>query len=163
MELLQAFGLDYKLLLANLINFVLLLFILKKILYKPLIQFIQDRTKKIEEGLKHAEQAEKTLAEAKTHQDEVLTQARKEASEVIEAARTQAETQAQSLLEKAKAESVEVVEKAKRDISVEREQALQNAKQEIASLVMLTTEKVLREKLDATTDKALIEKNLKEL
>lgn len=163
MELLNAFGLDYKLLLANLINFVILLFLLKKVLYKPLIQFISDRTKTIQQGIDNAEHAEKVLVQAQVKQEEVMRAARTEASGLIEKARAQAEAQAQELLKNAATASAEILAKAQQDIQTEQAHAMQQAKQEIASLVLLTTEKVLRQKLDTDADRVLIEKQLKEL
>lgn len=57
MELLNALGIDWKILLAQFVNFAVLVFVLWKFAYKPIFKFLEDRKNKIEEGIKNAEQA----------------------------------------------------------------------------------------------------------
>lgn len=163
MELIEAFGIDYQLLIANLVTFGLLLGILYKFGYTPILKFVDERTKKIEAGIQKAEEAEQALRAAQAEQERVLTEARTEAQGILATAREQAEIQAVALVEHSKDEARKVVEKAKKDIRFEHEQMLQEAKSDIAELVILTTEKLLREKMDVTHDKAFVEKTLSEI
>ncbi|MBI2411133.1 MAG: F0F1 ATP synthase subunit B [Candidatus Kerfeldbacteria bacterium] len=163
MELIKAFGLDYKLLLANLINFVILFFILKKILYTPLLNFINDRTKKIEEGVRNAQEAQHVLKVAQQKHEHTLIDARKEASEIIEKAKSAAEAQANSMIERTKKETADLFEKAKLDIDQERKQMMQSAKKEIASAVIMVAEKVLRERITPEKETTMLNENLNDL
>ncbi|HLD21790.1 MAG TPA: F0F1 ATP synthase subunit B [Patescibacteria group bacterium] len=163
MEFIHALGLDVKLLIANIINFVILMYILKKIAYKPLLQFVHERTKKIEEGVKNAELATQQLAEASSEKEQVLTEARKEAQAIIEQAKKQASEQAQSIIDASHTESERVITAAKEQIAVERTEALKDAKKQVANLTILATKKLLQEEIDEAKSKAFIERTLAEI
>ena len=83
-ELLNKLGIDYKLLIAQIINFLVLLFVLWKFAYGPILAILEKRQKKIEKGLADAEAAEKRLEESEKKQKEVLRKARTEAKEIVE-------------------------------------------------------------------------------
>lgn len=156
--MLGAFGVDYKLLIANFVNFGILLFVLYKIGYKPMLKFINDRTKTIEDGLKNAALAKQNIAEATQQQQAMLTTARQEAQSIVVAANDQAIKQSQLLIEKSKLEAKKVIDQAKLNIRQEHDQMMQQAKAELTDLVLLATEKVLQQKLDQSADEALLKK-----
>ncbi|MBI2415350.1 MAG: F0F1 ATP synthase subunit B [Candidatus Kerfeldbacteria bacterium] len=157
-KMLGAFGVDYKLLIANFVNFGILLFVLYKIGYKPMLKFINDRTKTIEDGLKNAALAKQNIAEATQQQQAMLTTARQEAQSIVVAANDQAIKQSQLLIEKSKLEAKKVIDQAKLNIRQEHDQMMQQAKAELTDLVLLATEKVLQQKLDQSADEALLKK-----
>jgi len=161
--LLSALGLDVKILIAQIVNFIILGFILYKIGYQPVLKFVKDRTTKIEEGVKQAEEVKTTLAQAKAEQNTIIAQAKVEAQAIFDTAKQQSDVQAVQIVENAKAEATKVIEKAKQDIRLEHDKMLTDAKAELASVVLLATEKLLKTKLDAPTDTALIEKTLQEI
>ena len=98
MEIFQAFGLDIKHLIENLVNFLILVFILYKLGYKPILKFVKERQEKIEKGIKHAEEAAKRLDDAATEQDKILSKAHKEAQDIIGKAKDQAKAQADGII-----------------------------------------------------------------
>lgn len=157
MALLSALGLDYKLLIAYALNFIVLVFILNKIGYKPMLKFVQERTKKIEDGVKNAELAKTNLEQASHQREEMITAAHKEAQGIIDQAKHQAELQASQVMEKSRQDSEKVVQASQQVIAQERSAALNQAKQEVANLVLAATEKVLRQKVDATVDKTFVD------
>jgi F-type H+-transporting ATPase subunit b len=163
MKFIGALGLDIKLLLANILNFVILVYLLKKIAYKPILEFIQQRTKTIEEGVKNAELAKKNLSEATAKQEEILTGAHKQAQGIITTAKQQAEQHVAQLLQEGREESTKLIQSAHVAIEHERKEALKAAEHEVANLVVLATEKILQQKVDQPTDKAYIERVLTEL
>lgn len=163
MELFSALGLDLKILAAQVVNFLVLGFILYKIGYKPILRFVQDRTDKIEQGVKQAEQAKTILSDAQTEQTRLLAEAKVEAQKVLDEAKAASLLQGQQLIDRSKLESAKVVEKAKQDIRLEHDKMMQDAKAELAGVILLTCEKVLKSKLDTSADRALIEKTLAEL
>jgi F-type H+-transporting ATPase subunit b len=163
MELLSALGIDVKILIAQVLNFVLLGFILYKLGYKPILKFVQERTAKIEQGVQQAEEAKTALASATAEQQRLLAQAKVDAQKVLDDAKAAAVEQGNQLVERSKAEAAKVIEKAKQDIRLEHDKMLQDAKSELSQVVLLAAEKVLKEKLTAPADHALIERSLADI
>lgn len=163
MELFSALGIDYKILIAQVLNFVLLGFILYKIGYKPILKFVQERTATIELGVKQASQAKAALDTATAEQQRLIAQAKTAAQAVLDEAKTQAETQGQLLVERSKAEASKVIDQAKQDIRLQQEKMLQAAKAELGTVVVLACERILKEKLTAPADQALVERTLADL
>lgn len=163
MELFSALGIDWKILIAQVVNFVILGFILYKIGYKPMLKFMQDRTAKIEAGVAQAEQAKTALATATAEQQRILQQAKVDGQHLLDEAKAQAAQQGQHLVERSKAEAGKVIDKAKQDIRLEHDKMLQSAKAELGEVVVLACERMLRAKLNAKEDKAFIERTLAEI
>lgn len=90
-ELIHQFGLDGRLLLAQVINFALLLFLLTKFLYRPLLKLLQEREQKIHSGIIRAQEYEKLVADVHRLRDDILREARREAQEIIAQSRKHAE------------------------------------------------------------------------
>jgi F-type H+-transporting ATPase subunit b len=115
-KLIEALGLDVKILIAQIINFVLLLAILYKIGYKPIMRFVEQRTGKIEKGLKDAEEAAEALRSAQAKQALMMSKAQEDASKLLADAKEQATTQANAILERNKEGLRAIAERAKKDI-----------------------------------------------
>ena len=144
------------------IIFTLLLIILKKFAWKPILNSVDERNKSIEKALSAAEKAkeemallqtdnERILSEAKTQREELLKEARTMKNEIITEAKTQANKEAEKILNSAKDQ-----------IANEKMKALVELKNEIANLSIQMAEKILRSELtDVSKQKELIEKTLK--
>lgn len=163
MELLSAFGIDVRLLVANLINFLLLVGILYKLGYKPMLRFVRERQQKIADGLKHAEQAEHKLKETKEEERRVLAEAHREAQAILARAREQTTLQAAAMIKRAEEETKTIVARAKKEIRLEQELGVTRARQEVAGLVLAATEQVLRKKMDTKENEAFIKEVLKDV
>jgi len=161
MELFAALGLDIKILIAQFVNFAILIFVLYKFGYKPMFKFLEERKGKIEKGIKDSEKASKKLIEAEKQFDDKLHEAKKEAAQILEQASEQAEKRKKEILEKAKNEVGELINQGKATIQLEKEKVLKDIKKEVAELSVLVAGKILEEKIDSKTDKELIEKALK--
>ena len=74
-------------LLAQVFNFLILIILLRKYLYKPILKMLEERRKKIEEGLKSSEQAKKELDEAEKKKAEIISKAKLEASKIMDEAK----------------------------------------------------------------------------
>jgi F-type H+-transporting ATPase subunit b len=160
-ELFAKLGIDWKLLIAQIINFLVLLFILYKFAYRPLLAMLDKRTKKIEQGLKDAEVAHKKLEESEKKQTEILHKARVEAKDIVEKAREQAEKGRAEIVAESKVQSDKLIADARAQIEQEKQKTLSEIKSEIGGLVVAATEKIIEEKMDEKKDKELIEKSLK--
>lgn len=160
-ELLAKLGIDWKLLIAQIINFLILLFVLYKFAYGPILAILEKRQKKIEKGLAEAEEARKKLEESKKRQKEILQKARHEAKEIVEKAHIQAEKMKSEITETAKKQAEKIIQEARKDIEMEKEKTISEIKSEIGELVVAATERVVGEKMDSEKDRELIEKSLK--
>tara|TARA_B100000315_G_scaffold242070_1_gene263810 strand:- start:66 stop:557 length:492 start_codon:yes stop_codon:yes gene_type:complete len=163
MEIFQSFGLDIKLLIANLINFVLLVAILYKLGYKPILGFVRERQEKIEKGLKDAEAATEKLSDATAQKEKITSDAHREAQDILNKAKDQANVQADDILKKTNAEARSIVERAKKEIAQEKQQSIADVRKHAAEAVISATETVLKKKIDASADKTIIDSALKEL
>ena len=160
-ELLTKLGIDWKLLIAQIVNFLVLLFVLWKFAYGPVLAMLDKRQKKIEKGLKDADEAHKKLAESEEKQKEILRKARTEAKDIVEKAYIQAEKSKSEIAGEAKKQSDKIIANAKDQIEQEKNKMITEVKSEIGSLVVAATEKIIGEKMDSEKDKKLIEESLK--
>ena len=87
MEVLETFGVQPVLILAQIVNFIILLFLLKKFAYKPIMKVLDDRKHKIETSVKQAEEIEIKLAETESKQKEIVKAAEKESSRILDETR----------------------------------------------------------------------------
>src|SRR5579859_1473231 len=113
MEILQSFGVQPVLLLAQIVNFLIILWLLKRFAYKPIFKMLSDRKKTIAEGLKNADDArralekaveeeKKILKKAQSEAQVILADARKQSDETISASRNEAKIQVEHMLSDAK-------------------------------------------------------------
>lgn len=162
-ELIKTFHLDWKLLVAQLINFGIVLFVLWKFALKPLMKVMDQRKKEIEKSLDDAKKIEANLIMSNEGREKKILEAKKEAQRLIEEAQARGQEQGQKLIEEAKAEVQTVIAAAKEQISSEKDKMLKEVKAEVSQLVVLTTKKVLSEALDENLDAKIIENSLKKI
>lgn len=145
-ELLEAFGINWKLLLVQALNFGVLLLILWKFLYTPVLKLIDERRQKIAEGVQNAEEAEEKLARSETEGKEIVATASREAEKIVASAREHAEEKGSQLMRAAETRAEAVLADAEARAEESKRQALKQSEREIARAAMLAAEKVLREK-----------------
>lgn len=114
MEILNLFGLETKLFVAQIVNFVILFFILKILLYKPISQMLEERSKKIKQGLDDAENAKQTLLNADNEKITILKGAKVNADKILENTKISAESLKQITTEDAKKQATDIIDNAKR-------------------------------------------------
>lgn len=163
MEILELFGVDWKLMLAQLINFVIVLVVLWKFAIKPLMKTMESRNAEISKGLEDAQSAAEKLSKTEQEVKAQLQVAKSEAITILEQAKKQSETNRQASLEQTKQEVEEVVKKAKEQIASEKANLVNSAKADISQLLTAALQKILSESLSKDVDQKYIEKTLKEL
>lgn len=156
-------GLDLKLFIAQLINFAIVLFILWRFVFKPVAGKLSERTDKIEKALKNADLTAKERESFGVWKKQEMSKIKKEASDLLAAARLEAEGAKEQTLSDTKEEQKKLVAQAKILIQKEKDKAVKEAKSEISEIVILATEKVLGQKLDEKTDKKLVSEVVKSL
>jgi len=146
-ELFSTFGIDWRLLLIQAVNFGVLLLALWYFLYTPVMNMIENRRQKIAEGVKNAEEAKKQLAEAGQEREEIVGKAAQEAEGIVASARERAEEKGTELVGNAKARADSMLaDAAARAEEIARKTHAESEKG-IAKAAVLMAEKVLREKV----------------
>ncbi len=163
MEVLSKLGVDWKLLVAQVVNFLVLLLVLRKFAYRPMLEFLENRAKKIESGIRDAKLAAEKLAEIEKKERETLEEARRESASIVARARESAEKVADKVMAESREESERILVEARRKVESERENMREDMRRELAGLVLLATEKVLGKKLDGTDDSELIRKSIESI
>ncbi len=160
MEALANLGIDWKLFVAQAVNFLVLLFVLRRYAYRPMLEFLEKRSERIEQGLKDAEAAQVKLAEMEIQEKKVLAAARDEARIIISTAEVSAKKRDDLRLLETEAKTKRFLDEAMVKIEEEKKRMLLEVRQEIAEVVVLSVKKILGEKVDAVKEKELIEKTL---
>ncbi len=144
MEIFHAFGIDWRLLLIQAVNFGVLMLVLWKFLYTPLLKLLDDRRTVIEKGVKDADAAAHKLHKAEEQKREIMTAAEKDASALQERARVAVVQYEKKMQEESAEKAARVLEAAEREGKEMKDAALSSAKQELAKLIVLGAEKTMR-------------------
>jgi len=146
-KIIHNFGVDLPSLLAQILSFSVVAFLLWKFAFKPVLATLDERQKQIESGLTYAEQMKAELAASQQKQEAILREAQAKAQQIIadtqKAAREYADKQQQEAIAKA----ADIAAKAQQALALEHTKMLADARGEIARLVVETTERVLAKKL----------------
>ena len=162
MEILNQFGINPILLLAQVVNFLILLFILKRFLYKPILRVLEERKRKIEESLKNSEEIEKRLNEITEKEAEVILRAGKEGQKILQ----DAGDEYKRTIEDAKKEYTRIIEKAVEDAKklteLQRTRLEQQVRENLGNFVALGLEKITGKALKKE-QKEIIEREVKNI
>lgn len=161
-ELIKTFHIDWKLIIAQLVNFAIVLFVLKRYAYGPVLKMMTERSEKIEKGIADAEHAHKKLAEIADKEKEVLVEARKQASEIITAAEAVALKNKDAIITESKQQADKILADAAKKMEAERNQMMQEIRTQVADLVVAATGKVIDETMTGDKDRAIINKAINE-
>lgn len=161
MEALENLGIDWKLFVAQAVNFLALLFLLRRYAYRPMLEFLEKRKARIAQGLQDAQSAARKLASLETEEKATLARARGEAKRMLADALIAVKKRELERLAETETETKRLFAEAVIQIEREKTRSLSEAKGELASLVTAAVEKMLQEKLDAETDRRLIEQMVK--
>jgi F-type H+-transporting ATPase subunit b len=147
----------------ELVAFLIMLGILARWVYPPVMRAAEARQKQIADQLAAADRARKGAEQYLAQSDAAVQQGRVEAQRIIEAANRSAERLQKDAQEKAQAEAHRIVEQAKKEIDAERERAIQAIRLQLADMVVSATERVIGESLDGERDRKLIERAIQEV
>lgn len=160
--ILEALGINWKLLVEQGIAFLILVWILGKFVYPALIKSIDTRREQIEAGLKEAQESQAALAKAEVKVSEVLATARTDADDLLARSHQEAGAIVAEAEAKAKQRAEQIVADARVQLENDVRKAREALKHDTIALVAAATEHVISEKLDAKKDAGLIQKALKE-
>ena len=148
MDALANLGIDIKLLTAQVINFALLLLILRRFAYQPMLQLMDERSARIEQGLKDAEAAAKKLRSVEEEEKMILAGARQQAKELLVETDRAAKERDTIKLSETEARIKKLLSDAEAKLADDRTRMVEDAKRELSETVMLAVEKLLKEKTE---------------
>jgi F-type H+-transporting ATPase subunit b len=146
--------------LVSIVNFLVLLYLLRRFMWGPIMATLDSRAAKIREGLELTETARRDREQLKQEVDKTLLEARREASAIAERTTKAAEAAAADIRTQAKAEADRIREKGREDAQHLHDQALAQLRTEVASMVVLAASRILGKEINAEQHRALIERSL---
>lgn len=160
MEILSKLGIDWKLLIAQAANFLILLWVLKRYAYGPILRALEARTKRIEQGLKDAEASRQQLDSAHEEEKKLLSAAREEARSILSQGEVAAKKRDALMLEETKQKIDRMIAEADTHLAESQAKLLREAKAEIVDTVLLATRQVLGERVDGSLNREIVERSL---
>jgi F-type H+-transporting ATPase subunit b len=160
---LDSFGVDLPKLLFQVINFLLLLYLLNRFLFKPVLKLLDERETRIRKGLEDAEAAAHERELAKAEREAAMDEARKEAQVMIARATKIADDSRAEILAEAKAQAEKVTSRAREEITAEKERAMSELRATVADLALEAAGRLVRSEMDTPTQRRLVEEFLTEV
>ncbi|MHB8652042.1 MAG: F0F1 ATP synthase subunit B [Minisyncoccota bacterium] len=146
-EIAATFGIKWQLLMFQALNFAVVLWILQRFLYRPLLKIISERETHVKKGIKDAERAARELHGAQEERRRILSEASREAEAVLARAQEAAEDERATAVKQAEAESAALLMRAEVRAREQATQTILESREEIARMAVLAAERVLQKKL----------------
>jgi len=159
---LESFGVNLPSLIAQVVNFLILLGLLYLFAYKPVMRMLDERSRRIKESMEQTELVKQQALAAGEETKKRLAQASQEGQEIVNRATKTGEELRQKALADAKEASEGLIQKARVEIAAERDEAISSVRREFADLTILAAEKVINRSLDKKAHEELINKVLEE-
>jgi F-type H+-transporting ATPase subunit b len=163
MEIFSTLGINWQLLLAQIVNFGVIMFVLAKFVYRPVLKIVDERreaTRKAMDDVAKIEHQKQEMDELRTEQ---LRKLDEESGQYLERARKQAEKVQADMLAKAKAEVDEMLARGRKQLQTERQEAVDTLQDTVAGVVVRMTEKILEREFGAADQKRIMTSLEKEL
>ena len=151
-------GIDLRILVGQILTFLVLMYLLKRFAYKPFLSVLEKRSKKIEEGVKKTEEAETSLKKIRNLAREFNVAQEKRSKEVVAAAEVKAQERTKAIMALAEKEKAKIIENAKIAMEKEHERMHDIHTKESVELAFEIAKKALKETMTKDQDKKIIEK-----
>ena len=153
-------GLNVPVLVAQLLNFFILLVLLRMFLYRPILDMLDRRAQRIREGLEAADQSKEHAAQAEQEVAQQRDEARRQGQSLIGQAQEAANRIQEESRNKARREGEMLLERARSEIQLERDKAIAELRREFGELTVSAAEKVIGQSLDRQAHRRLIDEVL---
>lgn len=163
MEIIKNLGIDPLLLVAQGVNFLIILYILKRFAYKPILSMLKSREDAIRKGIKQAEDARILLEKTQEKEKQILKKAQVEAKTLLEKTKEEQIKIIQDAREKGKRDMESLLEEARKQIAFETKEAEKRLTVHISEIAMLFLKKSLSELLTDEEEEVIIDKTLQRL
>jgi F-type H+-transporting ATPase subunit b len=155
-------GINLPWLLAQLLNFILVLALLRMLVYKPVLNMLETRRKKIQESLEYAEKVKADAALQQQDFDRRLDEARREAQSAAATAQQAAEKERQRIIGEAQEDAEKIRVAARGELDYERKQMISELRQQVVELSLLGAQRIIGGNLDERKSRQLVENFLNE-
>ena len=162
-QIATTFGVDWRHLIAQIISFCIVCALLHRFAYRPVLAMLEERRRRIAEGLANAEKSKTELARTEAQRQEVLARANAEATRMIEEARAAAARLAEQETQKARTTAEQIVLQAREAAEREHNRMLAELKREVGHLVVQTTAAVTGKILTPDDQSRLAEETAKQI
>ncbi len=149
--------------LFQVLNFAIILFVLKKFLYKPVLKVLDDRANRIKDGLEAAEKNIKLQQDLDAKQDKILKKAQVEADALVQKAKTEADQIVRQAQEKAKSEVKQVLQSERQAWQNQMTQQSKQFQKNLTDVVTSSVETVLQDLVSLKVDKTIVDKQIDKL
>lgn len=156
----EKLGINPVYLITQIVNFTVLVVVLSILVYKPILEMLEKRKKKIEESLALTEKMQKEEEQMNLKTEKVIKEAQKEAREILENAREQGKKLEANLLKEARDAATEIVERGKKDNEIRKKELEATLYQEAINMASVLTEKLIGEALDEKKQKEVLKKRI---
>lgn len=162
-EFFSAFGVDVWKLLFQVVNFLLLLYLLNRFLFKSVLGRLDERKARIEKGLEDAEAAARDRELARAEREAAVAEARKEAQAMVARATKMAEDTRAEIMAEARAEAEKATQRARQEINAEKERAMAELRSTVADLALDAAGRLVRSEMGGAMQRRLVEEFLAEV
>lgn len=156
----EQLGIQPTQLLLQIFNFLVLMFLLSKFLYQPVAKMLDERKRKIEEGLKYRELTKQEFDESQKKREEILKKAKEEGRTLIDEAKKEAKLTEADIVRQAQKEAQNILQKAKKDIDLEKIEMRKRMEDETVELASAMVGKILEQVLDERQQRQIIGKKI---
>ena len=163
MAFFDAFGVDVFKLAFQIVNFLLILYLLNRFLFKRVLALLDERQERISKGLEDAEAAARDRELARAEREAALDEARKEAQTMIARATKIAEDSRAEIVAAARAEAEKVATRATEEITAEKQRAIAELRSQVADLALDAAGRLVKAEMNAPTQRRLVEEFLAEV
>jgi F-type H+-transporting ATPase subunit b len=144
-EITKVFGIDWRLFIIQAINFGLVVFLLSKFLYKPILNVIEERRNIITKGLDDAKLAEQNLQNSIEQKNKLVSEAKEQSQDILSRTKTDALKMKEKILSDAELEKARLIKEANLRAEEIGKMAVEESKEAVAKMAILAAEKILRE------------------
>ncbi len=152
----EKLGINTAWFITQLVNFILILLILRALAYKPILQMLETRKRKIQESLEYADKVKADAAAQQKQYEQQIEQVRREAQQARESAASVAEKERERILAQARDEARQIVEQARGQLDYERKQMVAELREQVVNLSMLAAQRVIGASLDERRSRQLV-------
>lgn len=149
-------------LIVEVVLFLLFLWVLNRVFYQPISAIFQQRSARVEAGLRAAEESQRRAEETQREVQRQLDQARQEAQGLMAAAHKEADAERRTLMEQAKGEADTLLRSARQDIQRERDAAVEQVRRETGAIAILVASKAVGASMDTAANRDLAERAIAE-
>ena len=158
----EALGVSLTEFIFYLINFLILIAVLAKFLYKPFLELMDNRKQSIKDALDNAELTNRRADEKLQNYNKRIARVEEESREIVREAKAKADAQARDIIDEANRKAEDIIAKAEQTIEREREKAVEEMRQEIAALAILVAEKIVEQEIQRVGQEAIVDEVIRQ-